>query len=148
MKKISVTFALVLFSLSLAPALAGAQTGGSGNGFPTGGSINSGPTGGSDNSIFQLQNPLGSGTNSFCKLMQALLKIFVIFGIPIATFFLMYAGFKLVLARGNPEALRKARTNLFYVLVGIAIFLGAVTLGQIIAATISDLGFVPGINGC
>ncbi len=101
------------------------------------------------NSIFALQNPLGNGTDSFCKLIKTLLDVIILFGIPIATFFVVYAGFRLVIARGNPEALKKARLNLFYTVVGIAIFLGAWLLGQIIAGTIKDLNVTtPGLNSC
>ncbi len=100
------------------------------------------------NSIFALQNPLGK-TGSFCQLIKAILNVLILFGIPIATFFVMYAGFRLVMARGNPAALEKAKLNLFYTVVGIAIFLGAWLLGQVIASTIKDLNInTPGLNNC
>ncbi len=91
------------------------------------------------NSVFALKNPLGA-TGSLCKLIKVLLNIIILLGIPVATFFVVFAGFKLVLARGRPAELEKAKANLFYTVVGIAIFLGAWLLAQVISNTIAALG--------
>lgn len=144
MKRFSITLYIVLaglaFAPALAPALAAAQTGGSNPSFPSGGSGNTAPSGGSGNSLFQLENPLGNGVNSFCTLIKTLLQVIILLGIPVATFFVVYAGFRLVLARGNPTALEKARRNLYYTVIGIAVFLGAWLLAQVISNTIAALG--------
>ena len=148
-KKFSIALAILFFGLTLAPVLVAAQTGGGIFSPPSGGGTVSPPTGGGGNSIFSIQNPLGGGIDSFCKLIKALFNVILLFGIPIATFFVMYSGFRLVMARGNPEALKRARLNLFYTMAGIAIFLGAWILAQVISATIKDLNVnVPGLNNC
>jgi Type IV secretion system pilin len=84
-------------------------------------------------------NPLG-GINSFCGLIKALLTAVIQIGIPIAVLFIVYAGFKFVLARGNPGELEKAKMGLFYTLIGIGIFLGAWLLAMVIANTVNALG--------
>lgn len=68
-------------------------------------------------------------------------------GIPVATLFIVWAGFLFVVARGKPEALTKAKANALYVAIGVAVFLGAWFLAQIIAATIQALGG-PSIASC
>ncbi|MEK7109065.1 MAG: hypothetical protein AAB919_01365 [Patescibacteria group bacterium] len=154
MKKFSIAVAILFFGLTLAPAFAGAQFGdtpanSAGNFAPANSGANAAPANSGNNSIFSIQNPLGGGVDSFCKLIKALFNVIILFGIPIATFFVMYSGFRLVMARGNPEALKRARLNLFYTMAGIAIFLGAWLLAQVISATIKDLNVnVPGLNNC
>lgn len=86
---------------------------------------------------FTLTNPLNADT--FCKLVKNILQAVLQIGIPVAVLFLVYAGFLFVVARGKPEGLTKAKKNLEYVLIGIAIFLGAWIIGQVIAATINSL---------
>jgi hypothetical protein len=54
--------------------------------------------------------------------------------------FIVYAGFKFVLAMGNPGKLAEARQNLMYTLIGIGIFLGAWLLALVIANTVNSLG--------
>jgi hypothetical protein len=51
-----------------------------------------------------LCNPLG--VSSFCGLVKVLLDAALVIGIPIAVLFIVYAGFKFVMAQGNPEELR------------------------------------------
>jgi hypothetical protein len=92
----------------------------------------------SGNSVFTLPNPLNVG--SFCGLILKLLNAIIAFGVPIAFLFLVYSGFLFITARGNDEKLNHAKRNFFYVIVGIGLFLGAWTFGQIVAATIKDLG--------
>src|SRR5579862_732453 len=56
---------------------------------------------------YTVQNPLAA--NSFCGLVKNLLQAALAIGIPIAVLFIVYAGFKFVLAQGNPEKLKEAR---------------------------------------
>jgi hypothetical protein len=126
---------LPMFVIAVAPPTGGSglggSTGGSGIGSPTGGS---GISGGSA----ELKNPLG--VSSFQDLAKALLNAAIVIGIPIAVLFIVFAGFKFVLARGNPEALKIARKNLLYTIVGIAIFIGASLIAGVITSTLHQLG--------
>ena len=103
------------------------------------------PNGGTN---FALVNPLS--VNTICGIIKKVLNAILALGIPVAMLFLVYAGFLFVKARGNPTELTHARENLFYVVIGIGIFLGAWLLGQIIANTINAInpGTVSGINSC
>jgi len=84
-------------------------------------------------------NPLGS-INSFCGLIKSVLGAVIQIGIPVAVLFIVFAGFKFVLARGNPSKLEEAKKNLLYTLIGIGIFLGAWLIAVVIANTVNSLG--------
>ncbi|HVZ76180.1 MAG TPA: pilin [Candidatus Paceibacterota bacterium] len=93
-----------------------------------------------------LENPLGSIT-SVCQLMLALLNAVMVIGIPVAILFIIWAGFKFIIAQGNPGELGEAKTNFYHVIIGIAIFLGASLIASVIINTLRNLG-VQGINSC
>ncbi len=87
---------------------------------------------------FQVNNPLNfSSVSSF---MEALLRAVIAIGIPIAVLFVVWAGLKFVTAQGNAEELKAARKNFVWTIVGIAIFLGAALLAQLIKATLQTVG--------
>jgi len=92
-----------------------------------------------------LQNPLG--VNSFCELIGVVLQAAIAIGIPIAVLFIVWAGFKFILARGSPGELSEARSNLIATIIGIAIFLGASLIANVIIGTLHELG-VQGISSC
>ncbi len=105
-------------------------------------------SGGFDNSSGDpnsLQNPLN--VDSFPALIEKILQAAIAIGVPISILFIVYAGFKLVWAQGNPTELQKARSNLMYTLVGIGIFVGAAILVSIIVTTLCQVG-VEGIGSC
>ncbi len=92
----------------------------------------------SGNTMFVLQNPLNA--NNFCGLLKLIFNAVLALGIPVAMFFIVYAGFLFIVARGSPDKLKAARMNLLYVVIGIGIFLGAWFLSQIIVNTINAIG--------
>ncbi|HEY5382992.1 MAG TPA: hypothetical protein VIJ88_00310 [Candidatus Paceibacterota bacterium] len=116
-----------------------------GTGGPADASGTSGPASNSivNNAVppgqYQVKNPLGSNINSFCGLIKALLGAAIAIGIPIAVLFIVFAGFKFVLARGNSEALVSARQNFMWTVIGIGIFLGAWLLAMVIANTVNTI---------
>jgi hypothetical protein len=114
----------------------GGLNSGSGGLNSSSGGLNSSAGGGNG---FHLANPLGN-TSTFCDLLKTIFNVLVIFAIPIAVVMVVYAGFRFVLARGNPEGLKKARVNLVATLLGIALFFGAWFLAQVIANTLVQLG--------
>ena len=99
-----------------------------------------------NNSTFQLKNPLGIG--NFCDLVKSLLNIVLAIGVPVAVLFLVWSGFRFILARGSRDGLNDAKRNFMYVIVGIAIFLGAWTLATVISATIQTLDSSGTIQFC
>jgi hypothetical protein len=143
-------------ALILLPIIAAAQSGlpapsGSGSGIPPASGSGSGipPPSGSGtgtpcpgSSLSGICNPLRAET--VCEALKIFLNALITLAMPVAVLFLVYAGFRFVWARGNPSALKDARRNLFYVVIGIGIFLGAWVLGQIIANTVGALGGAAG----
>jgi hypothetical protein len=93
-----------------------------------------------------LPDPLGF--ENFCDLVKSLLNIVLAIGLPIAVFFLVWSGFKFILARGSQTGLADAKRNFQYVIIGIAVFLGAWTFATIISATIQSLDKSNNIHFC
>ena len=92
-----------------------------------------------------LENPLQ--VSSFCDLLKIVLQALIIIGLPVAVVFLVLVGFQFILARGSDTGLSKAKSNLLHTVIGIAIFLGAWTIAEIIKSTLEALG-VSGFGSC
>jgi hypothetical protein len=120
----------------------GGYPGGSASGGYNGGSASGGYNGGGNlcgvqGGTFVLCNPLAA--NNFCDLITAILNVVIALGVPIAVLFLVWSGFRFIFARGRPAELESAKKNFMYVIIGIAVFLGAWTLAKVISATIQQL---------
>lgn len=70
--------------------------------------------------------------SDFGLLLAAILKVVLIIATPVVVFFLIYAGFKYVIARGNPEQIQEASKALLYGIIGGVIIVGSVTILTII----------------
>lgn len=99
-----------------------------------------------NNGTFTLCDPLGAA--SFCDLIKSLLNILLAIGVPIAVLFLVWSGFRFILARGSQQGLADAKRNFMYVIIGIAVFLGAWTLATVIQATFQSLPGGSAIQFC
>ncbi len=121
----------------------GPYTSGSSDQFTSGASNQTNTSAGGSRTVV---NPLG--VNSICGLIKALLGAAIAIGIPIAVLFIVYAGLKFVLARGNGERLAEARTNFLYTVIGIAIFLGAWLLASVIANTVNAISGTNQVISC
>ncbi len=138
---VAVALAIMLLPLAVAEAQQGTITPGNPQGTYTPGN----PQGAYTGDRNMLQNPLG--VNSICQLIGLILKAAMIIGVPIAVLFIVYAGLKFVLARGSPGELSEARSNLIATIIGIAIFLGATLIANVIIATLAQLG-ASGVTSC
>lgn len=136
MKNLFLSFSICV-SLLVVPIFVFAQSGTTNN---------TPPSGATPNATFTLQDPLG--VTNFCDLIKALLNIVLAIGVPVAVLFLVWSGFRFILARGSEQGLRDAKRNFMYVIIGIAVFLGAWTLATIITATIQSLPGGSGIQFC
>lgn len=106
----------------------------------TGGGLTGAPApsysgGGSDKTF---TNPLGN-TTTIQAFISKILGIVVQIAIPIAIFFIVYAGFLLTTARGNEEQLKRGKSALLYALIGSAVILAAQLLSEVIKNTINNL---------
>jgi hypothetical protein len=134
---VSVLLVLPLVASAQLPTPSGSSSGipvpsGTGSGIPV-------PSGSSApcNTLLTFCNPLSQDT--ICGALKLFLQALLTLGIPIAVLFIVYAGFLFVWARGSAKGLQHAKTNLLYTILGIAIFMGAWLLGQIVANTFSAL---------
>ena len=134
------------FVLLALPLFAMAQPIGNGGGtFPVGNTGgpqqvgNSGDTGcpQSQGGTFTLCNPLTA--KSFCGLLRAIFNAILTLAIPVGVIFIVYAGFKYIIARGNPGEIAKAHKNFLYVIIGTALILSAWVLSTLIGGTITQL---------
>lgn len=85
-----------------------------------------------------LENPLKA--QSLSDFLRDLFRAIVKIGLPIVALFIVWAGFLFVKARGNAGELTTAKKNLFYVVIGTTVFLGAWVIAEMIAATLRQLG--------
>jgi hypothetical protein len=133
MHKAIVTFAIgaMVFSLPIS-ALAQTNTGG-GQG---GSGVNTGTT---------LINPLNTGNcnsatgDCLMKFLQKILELVVRVGAILVILMLVFVGFKFVVARGDPGAIKEARGALLWTVVGALILLGAQVIATGIEATVKAL---------
>lgn len=132
---------MVVMAQQANPANSGANT------LPANQSYNQQQANSGYNSDTSLKNPLGSKASSICQLVKLLLKAVMVIGIPIAVLFIVYAGFKFVVAQGSPGEISEARANLLNVIIGIAIFLGASLIADVILNTLKGLG-ATGVGSC
>ena len=77
-----------------------------------------------------LKNPLN--VDNITDLLVALLNIVIIIAVPIVVFFIIYAGFLYVTARGNAEQVKKASAALTYSVIGAILIIGAFVIVEII----------------
>jgi len=82
-----------------------------------------------------LENPL-NGINSIEGLLVALLNIIMVLMVPVIVFFIIYAGFKYVMAQGNAREVEEATRALTYAIIGGVLILGAVAISQIIKSVV------------
>jgi len=85
-----------------------------------------------------LTNPL-CGINSLKELLNAVLGAVVQIGSIILVLALVYVGFLFVVAQGNEEKIRDARSALLWTVIGGLILLGASAIGLVIESTANTI---------
>ena len=84
-----------------------------------------------------LTNPLQS--SSIQDLLGKVLDAVIAVGTVVITLMLVYCGFLFVVAQGNEEKIRDARTALMWTVIGALVLLGAKAIQGIITATVQTL---------
>jgi hypothetical protein len=77
--------------------------------------------------------------DSISGFLLAILDILLIFALPIIIFFIIYAGFLFVTARGDTTKIATARSALTWAVIGGVIVLGATLLVDVIQGTVDEL---------
>ncbi len=84
-----------------------------------------------------LTNPLAA--SSFSQLIENITKIVAQIGVPVAVFFVIYAGFLFVTSRGSEEKLKTAKRTFLWTIIGVALILGAWAIATAIRSFITTL---------
>jgi hypothetical protein len=90
------------------------------------------------NEVIEFTNPIKA--SNIHVLITKILNFVVQFGTMIAIFFVIYAGFLFVVARGKPDEITKAKTTLVWTLVGAMVLIGAQALSNVVCNTAVELG--------
>jgi hypothetical protein len=89
---------------------------------------------------FNLKNPLQ--VDSVGGLVQNFVEIFSYVVILFAVLMLVFVGLKFILARGNSEEMNKLKDWLLWIVVGVAVVIGARVIIQVVINTLSASGTV------
>lgn len=93
----------------------------------------------SSGSVSLIPNPLGENNKTLASFIALLLDtIFPIAGM-VSVFFLIYAGFMMVMAGGNEEKLKSSKQAFLWTVIGISILLGAKVLSIVICGTLNQI---------
>jgi hypothetical protein len=84
-----------------------------------------------------ITNPINA--DSVSEVMLKFFQILIELGAVVVTLAIIYAGFLFVMAKGNPEELNKAKSTLFWTIIGSLVLLGARVIADIIEKTIKQL---------
>jgi hypothetical protein len=84
-----------------------------------------------------LKNPLNA--TSVAEVMKSFFDILVELGAVAVVLAIIYAGFLFVVARGNPDELNKAKTTLFWTILGSLVLLGAQIIASVIENTLKKI---------
>lgn len=85
----------------------------------------------------RIDNPIKA--DNIIELFQKIIDIVMVFAVPLIVFFIIYAGFLYVTARGNEETIKKAHMALLYALIGGLLILGANVLIDIVQGTVDTI---------
>jgi hypothetical protein len=83
-----------------------------------------------------IENPIIA--KNITQLFMTIIDVLLVFAVPLIVFFIIYAGFLYVTARGNESTIQKAHAALLFALVGGVIILGAKVLITVISGTVDS----------
>jgi heme/copper-type cytochrome/quinol oxidase subunit 2 len=91
--------------------------------------------------LITLKNPLQNVT-SLGQLVQTFADIFTYLVVLFAIIMLIWVGLQYVLARGNSEKMKENSQRLLWIVIGIAIVIGARVLVQVVINTMQATGAI------
>lgn len=83
-------------------------------------------------------NPAGN-VQSVDDFLKMIFQVVMRIGVIIISVAIVLVGFQFVLAQGKPEAIKTARTNFLYTIVGASLILGAWIITTILSSTANSL---------
>lgn len=87
----------------------------------------------------KIENPLNGNDNLISFFNSILDNIIIPVGAVLAFVFIVYSGFLFVTAGGSEDKIKTAKMNLWYVVIGAAIILGAKVIATGIKGTVETL---------
>lgn len=87
--------------------------------------------------IFPIDPP--TSARSFEALLLGILNYLTPFAFTLAAAFIIFSGFKYILALGNPTKIAAANKTLTYVLIGTALIVGAAAIAGAVINTIKQI---------
>ena len=84
-----------------------------------------------------LCNPLKA--KNITEFLMNVVEVLLVFAIPVVVFFIIYAGYKFVIAQGNQAQITEARNALTWAVVGGVIILGANLIITVIENTVKAI---------
>lgn len=122
--------------LSFSAVVVHAQTQGAGNsGAGTG--VSNVPPG--QQISTRLENPFKVGDNLVEVLAAIFHNVLLPIGGVVAVLAFIWAGFKFVMAQGNPGEIKQAKAALLYTAIGVAVLFAAEIISRVIQGTLSQL---------
>ncbi len=88
--------------------------------------------------VMSICNPL-TGVDTIDGLLGKILDIVLILAAPVLVMAFIWAGFLFVVSQGNPAKLEKARSVLFWTIIGAMLIIGAKVIQALVTATIGSL---------
>jgi undecaprenyl pyrophosphate phosphatase UppP len=133
--KIKKSFAFFYSFILLMPVMVFAQQ--SAGGVQTGNNPAGGVQTGNSNSGVIFQNPLSgpNASNSIGQLVNNLFDAIIQIGLVFVVMAIIYAGLQFVLAQGNDDKLKKAKSIFLWTVIGGVILLGAGAISEVICNT-------------
>lgn len=86
----------------------------------------------------KFENPFGNNITSIPQFIGKIVDLLINFGGVIVVFFIIVAGFKFVIAQGNPQKISDAKNVLKWTLIGAVVLLGSKVISEIIQSTLVE----------
>lgn len=83
--------------------------------------------------------PNPARADDLAEFLEEIADFLLFLAIPVAIFFVIYAGFLFVTAQGNEEQIKTAKKVLIWSLIGVAVLLGAKVIAYAIKGTVELL---------
>ena len=92
------------------------------------------PAGGGVSNGIKIKNPLGDTT--FLGILNKILDLVFQIGVPVLVLFIVYAGFKFVVAQGSEKGIEDAKKSFYWAIIGGAILIGAKVIATVVTSTL------------
>ncbi|MSU55251.1 MAG: hypothetical protein EXS46_01775 [Candidatus Taylorbacteria bacterium] len=95
-----------------------------------------------------ISNPLGRGNDTIAAFIAMLMDTIFPIAAMASIFFMIFAGFRMVLYSSNEEKLAEARQAFLWTVIGIGVLLGAKVFSAVVCGTVNQLLSSPAQLSC